>query len=198
MPLTQVQAPQSLPVSVPELRAHLRLGTRTIEDALLEHLLRATTSRAERELRRALITQTWMLTAADFPCGVSWRIPKPPLASVTWVKYLDATGVEQTLASTEYVVEAPQGPNALAGRLVLANGKSWPVVTFQHPAAVSVQFVAGYGAAKDVPEDIRHGILMLAAHLYEMREPVALGTIATPIPMTVEYFWSPYRALEWQ
>lgn len=198
MSLMLVTPPAVVPVSLSEFQAHLRVSDYGPEDNLLIRLLRVATSRAERELRRALITQTWKVGGSAFPCGTSWRLPKPPLVSVTWVKYLDAASVEQTMDAADYVVDLPSGPNATHGHIVLADGASWPEPGVSHPMAVSAQYIAGYGAtASSVPEDIRHGILLLAAHLYEMREPVAAGTTATPIPMTVEYLWSPYRAMVW-
>lgn len=198
MPLTLVTAPQSLPVSVDDLRDHLRIGTRTREDTLLKRLLEAATSRAERELRRALITQSWKLTASAFPCASSWRLPKPPLRSITSVQYRNGSGTLVAMSSSDYVTVAPAGPNPVHGVVALADGKTWPTPGVVHPEAVEVTFEAGYGdKGTDVPDDIRHGILLLASHFYELREPVQLGTIATPVPMTIDYLWSPYRAMVW-
>lgn len=198
MPLTLVTAPQSLPVSVDDLRDHLRIGSRTREDALLKRLLETATSRAERELRRALITQQWKQTASAFPCSASWRLPKPPLQTITAVEYRNASGTLVAMSTADYVTVAPAGPAAVHGSLALADGKTWPTPGVVHPEAVAVSFTAGYGTkGTDVPDDIRHGILLLAAHLYELREPVQLGTIATPVPMSIEYLWSPYRAMVW-
>jgi len=198
MPLTLVTPPQALPVNLDDFRDHLRIGTRTREDALLQRLLETASSRAERELRRALITQAWKQTASAFPCGSAWRIPKPPLKAITSVQYMDATGALATMASGDYVTVAPAGPNPTHGTLVLGDGKAWPTPGINHPEVAQVTFTAGYGdKGTDVPDDIRHGILLLAAHLYELREPVQIGTIATPVPMTVEYLWAPYRALVW-
>ena len=55
--------------------------------------------------------------------------------------------------------------------------------------AATATFVAGYGdSPDDVPEEIRQSILFLAAHLYEQREAVVIGTgvnIET-VPFAVE------------
>jgi uncharacterized phiE125 gp8 family phage protein len=195
---TLVTPPAAPVVSLEELKDHLRIALTVEEqDNLLLRIIRAATDRAERELRRALITQTWRVSACGFPeCG-EWRIPKPPLQSVASVTYVDTAGVTQTFAASGYVVDAPAGPNPTHGRLVLASGTSWPAPT-AHPNAASVTFVAGYGATYTaVPESIRHGVLLLCAQLYEQREPVVVGMTSSDVDKTLDWLWSPYRALVW-
>lgn len=185
-------------VSVEDLRMHLRLGDNLREDTLLGMLAATATAAAERELRRALLTQTWTLSASAFPCGAVWRLPKPPLQSVTWVRYRDGAGAEQAMDAADYVVDAPTGPNPVHGHVALADGEAWPTPGVTHPSAASVRFACGYGADREsVPAPIRHGVMLLASHLYEHREPVVVGTNTASIPMTVEYLWAPYRALVW-
>ncbi len=197
MALTRDSAPQQLPVTLIELRAQLREPPDR-EDMLLERLIAVATERAERELRRALITQTWTEWRDGWPCGGQWVAPKPPLQAVTAVAYTDALGAAQTLAPSVYTVVAPAGPTAQPGRLVLRDGQTWPDLA-RVPQAVGVTFRAGYGDSADaVPEAIRHGILLLASHLYEHREPVLVGTISSVLPMTVDYLWSPYRIRRWE
>lgn len=196
MALTLVTPANGLPVSVDEVRDQARV-THTREDVAIDRLIRAVTTRMERELRRPLLTQTWMDYRPAFPCGRIWSLAKPPLQSVASVQYRDGLGVVQTLSASLYVVDAPAGPNPLRGSVSLADGAEWPTDTFDHPRAASVTFVAGYGAAEDIPEDIRHAIVMLCAHYLEHREPVVTGTTATPLPHTLEWLWSPYQAREW-
>ena len=45
-----------------------------------------------------------------------------------------------------------------------------------------------------VPEEIRQGILILAGHFFEVRQPVVIGTSVMVVPMTVEALLLPYRA----
>ena len=57
-----------------------------------------------------------------------------------------------------------------------------------------VAVVCGYGDDRlDVPDDIRHAMLMLTSHYYEMREPTVTGTILTPVPMTVDRLLADHR-----
>ena len=54
---------------------------------------------------------------------------------------------------------------------------------------------AGYGAATGVPQAIRQGILLLAAHFYENREAVSMEPGAAELPLGVAALWRPYRVL---
>lgn len=193
MALTLVTPASELPVSVDEVRDQAR-ATTTREDVVIDRMIRAVTTRMERELRRALLTQTWVESRRLFPCGRVWTLPKPPLQGVTSVTYITAAGATQTMSASLYVEDAPAGPNPMRGSITLVEGAEWPTdVSMDHPRAAAVTFVAGYGATPAaVPDDIRHAILMLSAHYLEHREPVVTGTIATPLPHTLEWLWSPY------
>jgi hypothetical protein len=73
-----------------------------------------------------------------------FNLPRPPLVSVTSIKYLDADHVEQTFSSADYWVSGV----GRTGRITLKSGSSWPTVG-AYPDAVVVRFVAGYSV---VPE----------------------------------------------
>jgi uncharacterized phiE125 gp8 family phage protein len=45
--------------------------------------------------------------------------------------------------------------------------------------AVTVTYTAGYGSASDVPQAIKHWIMMTVASMYENRESSAPGAAAT-------------------
>lgn len=103
---------------------------------------------------RGFITQTWDDKRAGFPCdGVIW-LPKAPLISVTSVTYLDTAGISQTWSNTLYTVDAPSGPKARMGCLVPNYGEVFPS-TREIVNAVTIRFVAGYGAAAAVPSLIK-------------------------------------------
>jgi uncharacterized phiE125 gp8 family phage protein len=133
MGLTLITPPDGEPVVATEAIDHLRLEADTEEDALIASLVTSAREIIETQTGRALITQTWELTLDRFPCGTvgygaSWvrttqiQLPKPPIQSVTSVKYIDTDGVLQTLASTEYTVDT----TSMRGRIVPAWGKVWP------------------------------------------------------------------------
>ena len=61
---------------------------------------------------------------------------------------------------------------------------------------IEIAFTAGYGdAAADVPEPIRHAILLLVAHWHEHRSPFEVGHLAQPPPDMVAELLAPYRTM---
>lgn len=156
--LTQTVAPSEEPITLAEARLWCRIDADdTSQDSELTLLIKAARQRCENVAGIALVTQTWKLTLDAFPDDGLIRLPRPPLASVTSIKYLDTSGVEQTLATTEYRVDADSKP----GLIQEDSGKAWPAV-YDVLAAVRVTYVAGYGLAASVPEDIK---LRLRAHI---------------------------------
>jgi uncharacterized phiE125 gp8 family phage protein len=104
---------------------------------------------------RAFITQTHDLKLDGFPCSDdAIRLPKAPLISITSVTYVDTNGDTQTWSNTLYTVDAPSGPKAERGRIVPNYGQVFPS-TRDVINAVTVRFVAGYGAASAVPSLIK-------------------------------------------
>jgi uncharacterized phiE125 gp8 family phage protein len=85
--------------------------------------------------------------------------------SVASVKYVDAAGTLQTLASDQYLVDA-SGDTA---RITPAYGLSWPSTRVQ-TGAVQVQYTAGYGStAASVPAPIASWIKLALTDLYGQR-----------------------------
>lgn len=185
MSLTIFSAPAAEPVSLVEAKSHLRV-TSTDDDTLISALIVATREQAEAFTRRSLVTQTWDLTLDRFPETI--EVPLPPLQSITSISYVDEEGVTQTMASSDYTVDTKSSP----GRIVPAYGTSWPT-TREIINAVTVRFVAGYGAALDVPQAIKNGMLLHIGHLYANRESVNIGGVVTQIPLTTDWLYAPYR-----
>jgi uncharacterized phiE125 gp8 family phage protein len=201
--LVQTVVPGAEPVSLVEAKLHLRVE-HDVDNDLITSLLKAARQFAETWTGRAFVTQTWQLKMDRFPStegrklwprderdpsGGVIRIPKPPLSSLTSVQYVDTAGATQTLASSKYYVDTSTEP----GRMVPASGESWPFVRDQ-TAAVTITFVAGYGAAADVPDGIKVAIKLLAASWYENREALKVGVAVATMPLAVESllqsFWT--------
>lgn len=160
-----VTKPTLEPVSVAEARAHLRLDAYE-SDGVLADYISAARQWAEVYTRRAFISQSWDVTfdgwASELP------LPLAPVASITSVTYYDTAGVLQTLASTQYqTVSLTDFP-----AIVPAYDVTWPDLRDRREA-VTVRFVAGYGATSDaVPQPIRTAILLHVESLYD-RNPTS-------------------------
>ena len=163
-------------------------STNTTEDPLLSALILAAREHVEAFTRRALVTQTWDLKLDGFPSVI--RVPRPPLQSITSISYIDSNGATQTWAAANYSVDTSSQP----GRIEPAYGISYPTLRGV-PNAVTIRFVAGYGAAAAVPQSVKQAILLFVAHLYENREPVSPAAMS-PVPMAFDALLWPHRMLD--
>lgn len=128
-----------LPVSLADVKAHLRI-TGSDHDDLLSGLIMAATDMAERFTHRRLVRQTWKLFRDRWPSDDELILPFGQLKSVTHVKYTDTDGTENTFSSSYYAVDTDDEP----GRIVLNYGQAWPSVTLAPKNPIEVQFVCGY------------------------------------------------------
>lgn len=169
------------PLTVAEMKAHSRIDT-DAEDNYISALISAATQDTQAVQWRQFVNATYTLTLSGFPSCSYIELPRPPLSSITSLKYLDANGTQQTWDVANYRMDKSCEP----GRLCLAYGASWPSIRAQSNA-VEIVFVAGFGAdGSAVPEIHRHSIRFKAAHWYENREPVISGTIVAEVPMAAK------------
>jgi len=172
MALTLITAPAKEPVELGKLKDHLRVDV-SDDDTMIRGYLATVRRHIEYEiLQRALITQTWDLYLDSFPGLDELNLPRPPLQSVTHIKYYDADDSESTVSSDDYVVDIYSTPS----RVKLKSGSSWPGDTLRVVNGVVVRYVAGYGDnPADVPEEIRQAIMLLVGDMYENRENTLIG-----------------------
>ena len=178
------------------------------DDSLIAELIKASQNVIETYINRAITTQTLSLfldrlpfysdvklqegvfTAPDLEYNSNYIVlPKPPVASVTHVKYYDNDDTASTFAATNYYVDTISNQ----ARVVLKTGSSWPTVAETRNAnAYEIKYVAGYGGASDVPEPIVQAIKVLTTHLYENREAVTSLSVNS-IPYTIGALLQPYK-----
>lgn len=188
--LAIVTAPTTEPLLVAEAKDHLRVIV-SDEDDYIEGLIQSARTYLDGRdgvLGRALITQTWDYTLDEFPARQWIPLPLPPIQSIVSIKYRDAAGTLQTFGASNYSLSADK---QWRPRVILAAGASWPG-TWGEPEAVVIQTTNGYGNAVDVPIPLRQALLLILGHLYENREPVNIGNIVTPLPLSVDALLAPY------
>jgi uncharacterized phiE125 gp8 family phage protein len=172
-----ITPPAVEPVELQDVKDFARVDNLE-DDDMLSSLLMTAREAAELITRRAFLTQTWRLTAYEFPRGLGngiWRfggrnskrceiaLPYPPLQSVTSIEYLDSGGVLQTMDPADYIVHTDSEP----GRITLPELAIWPVTAWVADA-VTITFVAGYGdSANDLPASVKTYIKMKTARLYD-------------------------------
>ncbi|MCA3000302.1 MAG: phage head-tail connector protein [Rhodocyclaceae bacterium] len=167
-----ITAPATEPATLDEVKLHIRQDSSigALEDALLNRLIKSARQRAEHMTSRAFITQTWGVRLDAFPTLI--ELVRSPVISITDVKYLDSTGVEQTINAADYILDN----FGTTGFIAPAYGKSWPS-TYQQINAVRVQYVAGYGAAAAVPECVKDWMLLVIEDAYRNRGATVDATI---------------------
>jgi uncharacterized phiE125 gp8 family phage protein len=165
-------APAAEPVTAARAKQHARVEVAD-DDDLFDDWIKEARQKVEDRLDQSLITQTWKLYLDRFPnwCDPEYpeiRLPRGPLQSVSSISYVDTAGATQTLSSARYQVDAKRRP----GRVIPAVGYSWPGTRTGTVNAVTVTYVAGYGASGgSVPQCILQAIYLTVAHWNATRLP---------------------------
>ncbi len=169
MPRSSLVTPPAVePVTLAEVKAHLRLTTDADDDALAL-FIPAARQEAEAFTGRAFLEQTWALTldTREIPTnGVrALVLPKAPLLGIDSVQTFAANDTATTLDPASYRAEVAYEP----GRLALRETSSWPLPG-RSTSGFVVTYRAGYGSDRaSVPAALRLAVLHLVAHAYEHR-----------------------------
>ncbi len=180
--LELVTAPTALPVTLAEVKAQLRIE-HDDEDLYLDRLINAGIGMVDAKgmLGQGLITQTWAQWMANSPPR-EVALQLGPVQSVTAVKYYDANGDLQTDTLANYDVFGLSRSKTIKPKA----GYSWPTAQVRQDA-IKIEYVIGFGdASTDVPETIRHAMLMLVAYWYENRENELIGVASKTLPYGFE------------
>lgn len=143
-------------------------STNTTDDTYITSLIKGARQQVEGDTRRALCTQTWDLKFDGFPSdGLGFRIPRPPVQSITSITYTDTDGDSQTVPTADYVVSITDA----YCDITLAQDADWPSDVKDQANAVVVRFATGYGVASAVPEGLKAAVRIAAAQLYISPNP---------------------------
>lgn len=178
----------------------------TSQNAALAQFIQEAREDAELICRRALITQSWLMTLDKFPApgletssanwyGPSWGVGPGPLTVTrpdgkTLYEIVIPLPPLQTVDSIKYWdangVQQTLDPSTYIvdnvsepARVTPAVGTSWPS-TLNRVNAVEVRFTAGYGAdGTTIPAGIKQWMLMRITDAFENREAVVMGIRGT-------------------
>lgn len=177
-------APASEPVTTAEAKNHMRVDI-SDDDTLIGTMVKAARRWIEGITGIRMVTQTWNYYLDEFPAADVIKLPIGPVSAVSSVKYTDDEGNVFTLAASNYVTDLV----SLPARIKLKDGCSWPSADLREVNGVDIEFVAGYGAAAAVPDEVKLAVNMLTAYWYENREAAA-GAVGTTdikqLPLTLQ------------
>ena len=185
--IERVTAPVATPISLAEAKLQARVD-HDDDDALIQSLIGAAVDLLDGDghLGRAMITQTWAQWVSQSPGSVTLRIG--PFIAVTALQYYDAAGVLQD--GDETILEVRKSGDFVT--VEPKDGLSWPGAQ-SRPDAIKITYTAGFGAApENVPQGIRHAMLMLVAHWYRIREAAAEKSMSD-VPMAVDALINRHR-----
>lgn len=190
--ITLETAPATEPLTTAEAKAHLRVE-HSDEDTYIDALIKAAREFVEARTDRQLVTATWNITLDGFPCHRRpIKLPKYPTQSVESITYTDTAGDSQTWDSASYRVDTSREPAVI----LPAVGASYPSAIAE-PGSVTIQVVAGYGAAAAVPEAAKSAMRLLIAHWYENREAAVAGVANPETMLSVESWLRLLDSGEW-
>ncbi len=166
-------SPASEPLTAAEAKLYLRVDGST-EDSAITRMIATARQAAESYMRRSLITQTWTI-AYDEGAPAEVKLPRGPVQSITGVKIIAADGSQTTLNPAIYFLNAGK-------ETLLFNA-----APFGH--IIEIAYVAGFGDASAVPDQIKQGMLAHIVAMYEDRGG------ATALPPAARALYNAYRVV---
>lgn len=197
--ISVVTPPAGKPLDVATAKLQSRIID-SLEDSLVAIYLDAAQAIVEAQVGRPLVQQTWRVQFDRFEPAL--KLPGGPVSAVNSVSYIDESGTEQTLDTTQYSPDIKSVPARIApppsGAFPFHQYWPWHAAV---PGAVAVEYVVGYpptaGASPDyganVPAPLKAAVLLLAADLYANREAGGAAIVENP---AVDRLLFPYRSMQ--
>lgn len=186
--LELLDPPATTPITLAEVKDQLRVEADD-DDAILTRLIDVAVAYTDVKgaLGQAIITQKWgQWISSTPPQTVSLILG--PTTGVTAVKYYDTDGNLQTDTLSNYQVTGTEFATIVGPK----TGFSWPV-TQDRADAIRIEYEIGYGeATTDVPETIRHALMLLVGHWYDNRENTQMDELSN-IPFGFEHLLNIHR-----
>jgi uncharacterized phiE125 gp8 family phage protein len=152
----RVAAPAVEPVTVPEMRAYLRLDGDE-EDALVAALIRSARLTVETVSACILIEQSWRLRLLRRPAAPV-RSPLAPLIAIERVRVFPRGAGAFDLPADAYRLDEASDPPRIA------------IDPGEPEGRVEIDIRVGFGpSAESVPEPLRQAVRVLVAHWFEHR-----------------------------
>jgi uncharacterized phiE125 gp8 family phage protein len=151
--LQQITLPVEEPISLVQAKDFLRVSG-SGEDGLITRLIVVARKVAENYLRIALVERNFRLSLRE-ELDLEVKLPMGLVKTIIQVKSTTQDNITTTIPSSNYT---------------LIKGEDIVQFTYsRYSYLTEIEYTSGYGLAVDVPEDIKHGILLYIAGLYDER-----------------------------
>lgn len=161
-----ISPPAAEPVLLVDVKPQLRIDSDdTTYDDILTPLIIAAREWCEGYQNRAYITQTLEIALDYWHWGKSRiELPRPPIQSITSLKYTDSSGTELIWDPSNYRLDDYSYVPALVKNRYIY----WPQVVLLEANGIKIQYIVGYGADGDsVPQAIKQAIIMLTTFWFD-------------------------------
>lgn len=179
--LTKVPTVVELPVSVEDCKKDIKIEDLPEDELLGDYIEAACALVGGKDgiVGKILTSETWDLKLCSARgCVV---LPISPVQSIVSIEYFDSTNTLRQLNVNDFDLYGNEDSAFIEPK----TGVSWPSV-FPRRDALKIRFVAGFGAAADVPKNITRAIRLIVAHWYTNREAVTVGVTAKELPLAVD------------
>lgn len=171
-----------LALPIAEFKDHLRMGTGfaddAVQDGVLESYLRSAMAAIEARTGKILIERSFMWSVTAWRALGEQAFPVAPVSAIAEVRVLDRLAAVTVIDPSRYILQKDDHRPKL-----LAAGGNLPSIPIG--GSTEVIFTAGFGAAwGDLPADVTHAVMLLAAHYYEHRDIGGTGGDVMPYGVT--------------
>jgi uncharacterized phiE125 gp8 family phage protein len=188
-------APAETPVTLAEAKAFCRVDVDlTADDTLITALIDSVVATGEQYTNRCFVTRTIEgyysgMCTSQLEQSYFLHVRRAPLIAISAVEYYSD---DAYTAFTDFTLRQTHG----FSRILFPSGVTDAVIDADAVYPWKVTFTAGYGAAADVPQDIKQALLAHVNFLYENRgDVIADGKIGMPLE-TVAIYRGKYRILD--
>ena len=177
-------APTLVPVTLPQVKEHLRVSF-SEQDVLIQSYIDSAIDYIENQTGRKLMTQTWSLICNTW-AEVIEVINFGQLQSVSSIKYLDENEDEQTVSTNDYKVS---GIGTDKGKIVFYSEGDFDYPSVFQVEPITIEFICGYDLLVDdtlpnlIPKSLQDAIKFKVSELYA--DECAYDIVKT--------FFNPYR-----
>jgi len=164
-------------ITLTEAKANARIDYND-EDALLQVYIDAVTDEIEKIISAIVLERNIVVSFQHFKNRINLLVA--PVQEVVSVKYIDASGAEQTVPAAKYIFMS--GYSYRGNDYLSFKNFDFPNLEEDNPFPVKIEVKCGY-LTDDVPKDIKRAALLMfgAAETYREDMPIKFNTSAYSI-----------------